>query len=74
MTLPKMTCIEEINGQWFCCTDSTSIDKPLQFRDLGNGPELMNDNVYGPFATEAEAIKWLRTIDPDTAKTETPED
>ena len=31
----------------------------LTWRDCGNGPEVEQPNVHGPFATEADADNWL---------------
>jgi len=55
------TTIEEINGKWFVCTDSTDIDpQSLRWQDRGNGPELVEpSSVYGPFRTERAAQHWL---------------
>ena len=59
--MSQYTAIEEINGQWFVCTDSTDINpESLRFSDRGSGPELVGpDGVHGPFDSESEAEKWL---------------
>jgi len=59
--IPSDMCIEKINGKWFIETDSSSIDCELTFRNCGNGPELVNDNIHGPFADESDASKWLES-------------
>lgn len=58
------SCIEEINGEWFVCVDSSSIDDPITYR----GGEIVNAGVDGPFMSEAAAECWLEQYDRRTAQ------
>lgn len=59
--VPSNMCIENINNEWFVCTNSSCIDHELTFRNSGNGPELANDEIHGPFVTKSDAAEWLET-------------
>ncbi len=59
------SCVQEIDEEWFVSTDTSSINCKLIFRDVGNGIELVNDGIEGPFSTEERALDWLRAYDND---------
>lgn len=58
------TCIEEINGQWFVCVDSSSIDEPISYRT----GEIINSGVHGPFKSQSEATAWFKDYDRQAAQ------
>ena len=59
------SCIEEVNGEWFVCVDSSSIDEPITY----SAGEIVNGGVYGPFNSQSSALSWLREYDSTSTAT-----
>ena len=54
-----------VRGYYVADTTMTDQLEPLDwtFRNSGNGPELMNDAIVGPFATSADADAYIGRAD-----------
>lgn len=46
---------------WYWSETDFDLDDCV-WRDLGNGPQIADDGIWGPFATEAEAIAHAREM------------